>query len=56
MVDADDLQVNMAKTKLLENANMGDLGVLEIKPTHQVKGKFNGARLIIDVYSPRELG
>jgi hypothetical protein len=28
-----DAQVNMAKTNLLENANQGDLGVIEIKPT-----------------------
>lgn len=28
-----DTQVNMAKTNLLENANQGDLGVIEIKPT-----------------------
>jgi hypothetical protein len=42
MVDiADDEQVNMAKTMLLENANMGDLGVLQIKPTTQIKGKHS---------------
>lgn len=34
-----DTQVNMAKTNLLENANQGDLGVIEIKPTLQIKGK-----------------
>jgi len=42
MVDiADDEQVNMAKTMLLENANMGDLGVLQIKPTTQIKAHEN---------------
>jgi hypothetical protein len=35
-----DTQVNMAKHNLLENANQGDLGVIEIKPTLQIKGKL----------------
>jgi len=30
----------LAKTLLLESANMGDLGVLEIAPTIKIKGKF----------------
>jgi hypothetical protein len=29
----DDLELNLAKTKLLENANQGDLGVLEVRPS-----------------------
>jgi hypothetical protein len=39
MVEIAEEQVNLAKTRLLENANQGDLGVLEIRPTHQMKGK-----------------
>ena len=34
-----DAQVNLAKTQLLENANQGDLGVLEIAPTLRIRGK-----------------
>lgn len=33
MVEIEEHQVNLAKTHLLENANQGDLGVIEIKPT-----------------------
>jgi WD40 repeat protein len=37
-MESGDEQVNLAKTLLLENANMGDLGVLQIAPTHRIKG------------------
>lgn len=46
MVDTDDMQVNLAKTKLLENANQGDLGVLEIRPTTRVKAHENSVDAI----------
>ena len=34
-----DLQASLAKTNLLDNQNMGDLGVLQSKPTTEIKGK-----------------
>ncbi len=37
-MESEDSQINLAKTLLLENANMGDLGVIEILPAHQIKG------------------
>ena len=40
MVELEDQQVNLAKTHLLENANQGDLGVIEIRPSVQTKGKL----------------
>lgn len=34
-----DLQASLAKTNLLDNQNMGDLGVLQTKPTTEIRGK-----------------
>jgi len=30
--------LDLARSKLLENQNMGDLGVLEIRPIAEIKG------------------
>jgi len=36
----EDYQVEMAQSDLLENANMGDLGVLQIHPIKKIKGRL----------------
>jgi hypothetical protein len=32
--------IDLARSKLLENQNMGDLGVLEISPVAEIKGLY----------------
>ena len=37
--------LDLARSKLLENQNMGDLGVLEISPVFEIKGTESGVSL-----------
>lgn len=37
-MEAESETLDLARSKLLENQNMGDLGVIEISPTFEIKG------------------